>query len=135
MSLPSIWRGKFSDGQQLIVVNADTVDSGRAGEYSDFAMDTLNLTSCKNLCSDWPFQAILRMDEVLCQLNSSLQKGQIKARAKQKHGTTEARAKQKQVPKRQKSQRKQGPNRSKGQTEARAKHRAHQDGFCSRAFV
>ena len=78
MSLPSIWRGKFSDGQQLIVVNADMVDSGRAGEYSDFAMDTLNLTSCKNLCSDWPFQAILRMDEVLCQLNSSLQKGQIK---------------------------------------------------------
>ena len=41
-----------------------------APKYTDLAMGVLGLTSCKDLCSDRPFEEVVSIEELLLRLDS-----------------------------------------------------------------
>ena len=70
---PMARRGVLPDGEKVIVVDADEVDSEKARRYSDLMMSVLRLDSCKNLVSEWVSQSIVSIEALLTQLDPSLQ--------------------------------------------------------------
>ena len=73
MGLPSVWRCTLPNAVKLVIVEADEVVAERAGSYSDFVMQALSLHSCKHLKCEWPFHSIVSLEQLLVQLDASLQ--------------------------------------------------------------
>ena len=56
----------------MVIVEADDVETAITNQYTDAAMEALEVNNCKDLLSNWPFDCVVAVEDFLVQVDPNL---------------------------------------------------------------